>query len=350
MSAGDAPEASPQAEGPAPKSGESARRSTPSTIVVTGAAGFIGSHLVERLLALGARVYGVDKFDDYYPAALKIHNIAASLGHANFVLDVVDLADDQAARSYASRIPRPDVVVHLAAVAGVRLSITDPARYVRANLVATQNVLDAWTSRGIPLVFASSSSVYGNSSRPPFSEDEPCTEPPSPYAATKRGCELLCRVAHEIHASPITMLRFFTVYGPRQRPDLAIRKFSTAILRQKELTVFGDGSMARDFTHVSDIVRGVVHAVRETKGFRIVNLGNSAPCTVKTLVEKLGRALALEPRLVHIERPPGEMNVTFAKIARAQELWGWRPVVELDDGLHEFADWIKREEAAGRNP
>jgi UDP-glucuronate 4-epimerase len=146
------------------------------------------------------------------------------------------------------------------------------------------------------------------------------------------------------------MLRFFTVYGPRQRPDLAIRKFSTAILRQKELTVFGDGSMARDFTHVSDIVRGVVHAVRETTGFRTVNLGNSAPCTVKTLVEKLGRALALEPRLVHIERPPGEMNVTFANIARAQELWSWRPVVELDDGLHEFADWIKREEAAGRNP
>ncbi len=313
---------------------------TPGTIVVTGAAGFIGSHLVERLLALGARVYGVDKLDDYAPI----------LGNHAFVLDTIDLADAEAVRAYAARIPRPDVVVHLAAVAGVRLSVTEPARYVRANLVATQNVLDAWSREGTPLVFASSSSVYGNSSRAPFSEDEPCIEPPSPYAATKRGCELLCHVEHQIHGSPITMPRFFTVYGPRQRPDLAIRKFSTAILRKEEVPVYGDGSMARDFTHVSDIVRGVVHAIRDTKGFRTVNLGNSSPCTVQALVEKLGRALAVEPRVRHVERPPGEMDVTFANISRAQELWGWRPVVEIDDGLHEFADWIKREEESGRNP
>src|SRR5206468_3760596 len=149
--------------------------------------------------------------------------IAPSLGHPGFSFEVVDLADAEAARAYAARVPRPDVVVHLAAVAGVRLSVTDPARYVRANLVATQNVLDVWSRGGVPLVFASSSSVYGNTSRAPFSEDEPCIAPPSPYAATKRGCELLCNVVHEIHGSPITMLRFFTVYGPRQRPDLAIR-------------------------------------------------------------------------------------------------------------------------------
>jgi UDP-glucuronate 4-epimerase len=146
------------------------------------------------------------------------------------------------------------------------------------------------------------------------------------------------------------MLRFFTVYGPRQRPDLAIRKFSTAILRGQELPIFGDGSMARDFTHVSDIVRGVVHAIREKEGFRTVNLGNSSPCTVKTLVDKLGRALGIEPRVRHVERPPGEMDVTFADIARARDLWGWRPVIELDDGLSEFAAWIRREEASGRNP
>jgi nucleoside-diphosphate-sugar epimerase len=327
-----------------------AEPAAPPTVVVTGAAGFIGSHLVERLLALGSRVYGVDKFDDYYPPELKIHQLAQSIGHRGFSLDVVDLADADAVRAYAARIPQPDVVVHLAAVAGVRLSVADPARYVRANLVATQNILDAWPRAGTPLVFASSSSVYGNTTPAPFSEDAPCIDPPSPYAATKRGCELLCRVAHQIHGSPITMLRFFTVYGPRQRPDLAIRKFSTAILRGQEVTMFGDGSMARDFTHVSDIVRGIVHAMRHVGGFHTVNLGNSSPCTVKSLIQRLGRTLGIEPIVKVVERPPGEMDVTFADIKRAGELWGWRPVVELDDGLHEFAQWIKAEESAGRNP
>jgi UDP-glucuronate 4-epimerase len=321
------------------------------TAVVTGCAGFIGSHLVERLLGDGYRVCGVDKLDDYYPAKLKIQQIAPSLENPRFSLDVLDLADAGALASYAAKTPKPDVVVHLAAVAGVRLSVTDPARYVRANLVATQNVLDAWSRpSGVPLVFASSSSVYGNKSRAPFSEDEPCIEPPSPYAATKRGSELLCHVAHQIHGVPITMLRFFTVYGPRQRPDLAIRKFSTAILRSQEVTVFGDGSMARDFTHVSDIVRGITFAMRETSGFRTINLGNSSPCTVTDLVDKLGRALGIPPRVKRIDRPAGEMDVTFADVRRAAELWGWKPEIKLDEGLAEFAKWIKEEEAAGKNP
>jgi nucleoside-diphosphate-sugar epimerase len=320
------------------------------TIVVTGAAGFIGSHLVERLLAKGARVLGIDKFDDYYPASVKIHNITPSISNGSFSLDVIDLADADVVKLYASRMPKPDVVVHLAAVAGVRLSVTDPARYVRANLVATQNVLDAWSRDGVPLVFASSSSVYGNSSRPPFSEDEPCIDPPSPYAATKRGCELLCNVAHQIHGAPITMLRFFTVYGPRQRPDLAIRKFSTAMLRKQELPMFGDGSMARDFTHIDDIIRGIESAMAEKQGFRAVNLGNSSPCTVKELIDKLSLALAIEPRVRQVERPPGEMNVTYADIGKAEKLWGWRPTIALDDGLREFAAWIKAEEEASRNP
>ncbi len=322
----------------------------PRTALVTGCAGFIGSHLVERLLVEGLSVYGVDKLDDYYPADLKIHHIAPCLSNRRFSFEVADLADAAAIRTYAARIPKPDVVVHLAAVAGVRLSVTDPARYVRANLVATQNVLDVWSRQGVPLVFASSSSVYGNTSRAPFSEDEPCIEPPSPYAATKRGAELLCSVAHHIHGSPITIIRPFTVYGPRQRPDLAIRKFSTAILRQEEVTVFGDGTMARDFTHVDDIVSGVCSAIKEDAGFRIVNLGNSSPCTVNSLVEKLGAALGIEPRVHRIERPPGEMEVTYADIGRASELWNWSPEIQLDEGLREFATWIKAEEESGRNP
>jgi UDP-glucuronate 4-epimerase len=320
------------------------------TVLVTGCAGFIGSHVVERLLAAGHRVQGLDKLDDYYPPHLKIHHLEASLGHPRFQLDVLDLADAGAVGAYVGRSPKPDVVVHLAAVAGVRLSLADPARYVRANVVATQNVLDAWSRAGIPLVFASSSSVYGNDSRAPFSETEPCVSPPSPYAATKRSAELLCVVAHHIYRCPITMLRFFTVYGPRQRPDLAIRKFSTAILRQKEVTVFGDGSMARDFTHVNDVVRGVEHAIAEREGLKTVNLGNSSPCTVTTLVDKLGHALGIAPKVCRVDRPAGEMDVTFADVAKAQKLWGWRPEIALDDGLRDFAAWIRTEEAAGRNP
>jgi UDP-glucuronate 4-epimerase len=319
--------------------------------VVTGCAGFIGSHLVEALLGDGARVYGVDKLDDYYAPALKIRNVETALRHPRFSLHVVDLADAAATTAFAASIPKPDVVVHLAAVAGVRLSVSDPSRYVKANLVATQNVLDAWSRTArVPLVFASSSSVYGNKSRAPFSEDEPCIDPPSPYAATKRGGELLCQVAHQIHGCPITMLRFFTVYGPRQRPDLAIRKFSTAILRREEVTMFDDGSMARDFTHVSDIVRGIRSAMGETSGLQVLNLGNSSPCTVRVLIEKLGAALGIEPRVRRAPRPAGEMDVTFADIRRAWERWGWRPEVTLDDGLRDFAGWIKAEEQAHQNP
>ena len=320
------------------------------TVLVTGCAGFIGSHLVERLLAAGHAVLGVDKLDDYYSPRLKIRQLETSLAHARFQFDVLDLADGAALKTYVAARPKPDVVVHLAAVAGVRLSLTDPARYVRANVVATQNVLDAWSRDGVPLVFGSSSSVYGNDSRAPFSENEPCVHPPSPYAATKRSAELLCVVAHHIHRCPITILRFFTVYGPRQRPDLAIRKFSTAILREKEVTVFGDGSMARDFTHVGDIVRGIEHALKEKEGLTIVNLGNSSPCTVTELVGKLGKVLDIEPRVRPVDRPVGEMDVTFADIGKAHKLWGWRPTIALDDGLRDFAAWIKAEEAAGRNP
>jgi UDP-glucuronate 4-epimerase len=319
------------------------------TAVVTGCAGFVGSHLTEKLLHDGWRVYGIDKFDDYYPPLLKIHHVTPSLSHKHFSLEVLDLSENSVA-AYAAKV-RPDVVVHLAAVAGVRLSVSDPARYVRANVVATQNVLDAWSrSAAVPLVFVSSSSVYGNSSRAPFSEDEPCVKPPSPYAATKRSAELLCEVAHAIHGCPITMLRFFTVYGQRQRPDLAIRKFSTAVLRRNEVTVFGDGSMARDFTHVHDIVRGVVSAMGETKGLRTVNLGNSSPCTVRDLVQKIGRVLKTEPKVTSVPRPPGEMDITFADIRRAEQLWGWRPETSLDDGLADFVGWLEHEEAAGRNP
>jgi UDP-glucuronate 4-epimerase len=311
--------------------------------LVTGCAGFIGSHVVEHLLATGFRVQGVDSFDDYYDPRLKAENIEAALRDERFELDVMDLADPDAVRALAAR-SRPDVIIHLAGTPGVRRSIDEPARYVRSNIVATQNILDAFARENpVPIVFAGTSSAYGNDTPVPFDESAPCVTPPSPYAATKRACELLCSVAGATFGAPITILRLFTVYGPRQRPDLAIRKFAAAMLHGKEVVVYGDGSMARDFTHVNDIVRGIAAAAQEREGFRIINLGNSSPVTVLELVEKMGKAFGVAPRLRLVPRPPGEMNVTYANIARAAERWSWRPRVTLDDGLADFARWMRRE-------
>jgi UDP-glucuronate 4-epimerase len=319
------------------------RASKAPRALVTGCAGFIGSHLVEHLLATGYNVWGIDSFDDYYDPRLKVANIEAALRDDRFELEVADLAAPGAAHRLAARA-RPDVVIHLAGMPGVRRSVVEPARYVRANVVATQNVLDAFArEHPVPIVYAGSSSAYGNDTLPPFDESAACNAPPSPYAATKRAGELLCAAAANTFGAPISVVRLFTVYGPRQRPDLAIRKFAAAMLRKEEITVFGDGSMARDFTHVSDIVRGIAAASRERAGFRVVNLGNAAPVTVLELVEKLGDALEVVPRVRFISRPPGEMNVTFANIDRAGECWSWRPCVALDDGLAEFARWLKAE-------
>lgn len=318
-------------------------RTTLRTALVTGCAGFIGSHVVEHLLANGFRVHGIDSFDDYYDPRLKVRNLQGVLHDERFALDVMDLASPGAARMLASRV-RPDVVIHLAGIPGVRRSIEEPSRYVRANVVATQSVLDAFAQKdAVPIVFAGSSSVYGNDTPAPFLESSPCVKPASPYAATKRASELLCSVAAETLGAPITIVRLFTVYGPRQRPDLAIRKFATAMLRGEEIAVYGDGSMARDYTHVSDVVRGIAAAAEEQEGFRIVNLGNSSPVTLLELVEKLGRAFDIEPRVCFVERPPGEVDVTYADISRAGERWSWRPRMSLEQGLADFATWLRLE-------
>jgi UDP-glucuronate 4-epimerase len=309
--------------------------------LVTGCAGFVGSHLVEHLLAAGYCVHGIDSFDDYYDPRLKVANVSGFRRNPRFELETFDLAGSEA-RALLDVRPRPDVVIHLAGMPGVRRSIAEPGRYVRGNVVATQNVLDAFgRTDPVPIVFAGSSSAYGNDTPAPFDEDAPCNAPPSPYAATKRAAELLCAAAHASFGVPVTVVRLFTVYGPRQRPDLAIRSFARAMLRGEEITVFGDGSMARDFTHVNDIVRGIAAAAGERSGWRIVNLGNAAPVTVLDLVAKLGRALRIEPRVRFVERPSGEMNVTYANIARAAERWNWRPEIALEDGLADFSRWLK---------
>ncbi len=317
----------------------------PETILVTGAAGFIGSHLVERLLDRGDAVIGVDNFDPFYSPEEKRRNLARALADPRFRLLEVDCADGEALAAALGEEP-VDAIVHLAAKAGVRPSIQQPAAYTRANIVATQTMLELARTRGIArFVFGSSSSVYGNADRVPFSEEDRADRPISPYAATKRAGELLCHTYHHLYGTGIIALRFFTVYGPRQRPDLAIRKFGTLMLRGEPVPMFGDGGMERDFTWIDDILQGVLAALDRTRDvpgeYRIINLGESRTTTVARLIELIGAALAIEPRIRRLPLQPGDVQRTFADVSLARQLLGYRPTTAIEEGIPRFAEWLR---------
>lgn len=319
------------------------------SILVTGAAGFIGSHLVERLLARGERVIGLDNFDPFYDPAEKRRNLATALRHPGFRLIEADCADLDAIEASLGT-ESIEVVVHLAAKAGVRPSIADPLAYAHANLTGTQAMLELARRREVGrFVFASSSSVYGNNPKVPFAEDDPVEHPISPYAATKRSGELLCHTYHHLFGMSIISLRFFTVYGPRQRPDLAIRKFSELIRRGQEIPFYGDGTTERDYTWIDDILQGVVAAIDRTAHtpheFRIINLGESQTTTLSRLVELIGQALGEEPRLKRLPLQPGDVRRTYADISRARELLGYRPTTPVEEGIPRFVEWLLAEEA-----
>ncbi len=314
-------------------------------ILVTGAAGFIGSHVVERLLARGDEVVGVDNFDPFYSPAEKRRNLAGALAEDTFRLVEADCADPAALRADLGD-DGFDAIVHLAAKAGVRPSIQDPAAYTRANVVATQSLLDLAHERGITrFVFGSSSSVYGNSARAPFAETEPADRPISPYAATKRAGELLCHTYHHLYGTGVIALRFFTVYGPRQRPDLAIRKFGTLMLRGQPIPMFGDGSMERDYTWIDDILQGVLAALDRTRAvpgeFETINLGESRTTSVRRLIDLLGEALEVRPRIEALPRQPGDVERTCADVGRARTLLAYRPSVSVEEGIPRFAEWLR---------
>ncbi|MBI4422015.1 MAG: GDP-mannose 4,6-dehydratase [Gemmatimonadetes bacterium] len=321
---------------------------TGERVLVTGAAGFIGSHLVECLLSRGAVVIGVDNFDPFYPAAEKRANLARAAKHPTFRLVEADCADLPALDTALSG-ESLQAVVHLAAKAGVRPSILDPLGYTRANVVATQAILELARRRGIRrVVFGSSSSVYGNSPMVPFSEDQPADRPVSPYAATKRAAELLCATYHELYHVGILALRFFTVYGPRQRPDLAIRKFGSLMLRGEPVPFYGDGSTERDYTWIDDIVDGVVAALERTRAvpgeFEIINLGGHRTTSLARLVVLLGAALNVEPRLQRLPLQPGDVVRTYADVTKAGRLLGYAPRMPIEDGIQRFAAWLRERE------
>jgi UDP-glucuronate 4-epimerase len=318
-------------------------------IFVTGAAGFIGSHLSERLCARGDEVVGFDNFDQFYPRATKEGNLAGLRAEGRFAFVEGDIRD-AAALGRAFGGARVDVVVHLAALAGVRPSLAEPARYADVNLVGTQRVLDAARAAGVPrFVFASSSSVYGGDSEPPFKESDLCLKPLSPYASTKRAGELMLWTAHHLYALDVTCLRFFTVYGPRQRPDLAIHKFGRLISAGQTIPLFGDGSTSRDYTFIDDIVDGVVASIDEAvpaPGFRIYNLGGSRTTTLLGLVELLSQALGKKANVDWQPEQPGDMKRTLADVTLSGRTLGYAPKVPIEEGIARFVAWLRAQPGA----
>jgi len=311
-------------------------------ILVTGAAGFIGSHLVERLLSQGRNVVGVDNFDDFYDPQVKRRNISACLTDDNFKLIEADIRDAAAMdKTIGTNI---EIVVHLAARAGVRPSIEQPWLYTDVNINGTVVLLEAARRKGVrKFIFGSSSSVYGNNEKVPFSENDEVDSPISPYAATKRAGELLCYTYHHLYDMDITCLRFFTVYGPRQRPDLAIHKFARLIEDGKPIPVYGDGTMMRDFTYIDDVINGTIAAIEKCNGFNIYNLGESRPISVNDLISQIEKALGKKAQRQYVPAPPGDVRRTFADVSKAVRELGYNPSTPIEAGLAKFVTWLREQ-------
>lgn len=312
-----------------------------NTVLITGAAGFIGSHLCERLLDEGLSVVGLDNFDDFYDPQIKRDNISNCLKNKNFQLIEADIRDSTAVDKAVGSV---EIIVHLAAKAGVRPSIAEPLLYSDVNINGTMVLLEAANKHKVgKFIFASSSSVYGNNEKVPFSEDDNVDFPISPYAATKKACELICHTYHHLYGIDLTCLRFFTVYGPRQRPDLAIHKFAKLIEQDKPIPVYGDGSMMRDFTYIDDIIDGIIAAMKKCEGFNIYNLGESQPVTVNDLISAIEKALGKTAIREYLPLQPGDVNRTFADITKAARELGFNPSTPIPDGLAKFATWLRQE-------
>jgi UDP-glucuronate 4-epimerase len=309
-------------------------------VLVTGGAGFIGSHVVERLLARGDDVRVLDSFEPSYAPARKEANLAQSLARVRLLR--ADLGDTEA----LDRVMRGvDAVIHLAARAGVRRSLADPGPYLRTNVEGTAALLEAMRRHGVDrLVNASSSSVYGARSDGPFREDDPLGVPASPYAASKRAAELLCETWHRLHGLRVTTLRFFTVYGPRQRPDMAIDRFTRAAFDGRPIRLFGDGSSLRDYTYVDDTVRGVLAALdRPLEGAPVFNLGNGRPVSLRDLVSALEDALGRPVEALWEPEQAGDVPMTWADTEKARETLGFECGVALAEGLQRFVGWLRDE-------
>jgi UDP-glucuronate 4-epimerase len=310
--------------------------------LVTGGAGFIGSHLVDRLLKSGWKVTVIDNFDDYYDPSIKRRNIAAHTNNKMFKLVESDIRNLESLKMALE--DSYDVIVHLAAKAGVRPSVLNPKIYYEVNVLGTLNMLEIAKEFGIKqFIYASSSSVYGSNPNIPWREDETQPLPVSPYGASKLSGEALGSSYSQLYGIRFIALRFFTVYGPRQRPDLAIHKFTRAMLSGDNIEIYGSGEMARDYTFIEDIIDGVVSAINyEASNFEVFNLGNNKPISILELVETLKKVLGLEPRITFVDRQLGDVQITYADIEKARRLLNYNPQTELSVGVRKFVEWYQK--------
>ena len=316
-----------------------------NTYLVTGGAGFIGSSLSKKLLEQGNKVVAIDNFCDFYSTKIKENNVKDLLQHPNFKLYRADIRDRQALKEiFKENII--DIVMHLAAMAGVRPSIENPVLYQEVNCMGTQNILEEMKEHNVKnLVMASSSSVYGNCKEVPFREDMIVDFAISPYAATKKANEVMTHVYHKLFNMNVIMLRFFTVYGPKQRPDLAINKFTRLMLNNEEIPMFGDGTTSRDYTYIDDIVDGITKSCNYTLEhkdvYEILNLGNSSPVSLKEMINTIAKALGVEANIKQYPMQPGDVDRTFADVSKAKELIGYEPKTSFEQGISNFVNWYK---------
>lgn len=307
-------------------------------ILVTGAAGFIGSHLSDALLAMGHDVVGVDNFDPYYDRSIKEANVSPARQHDRFVFHELDLRDKP--KTFELIGQNFDLVAHIAARGGVRPSLDDPFAYQSLNVDATMNVLEAMRTHGVnKLLLASTSAVYGNNEKVPFAEDDRVDFPISPYAATKKACELMAHTYHHLYGMNIFCLRFFTVYGPRQRPDMAIHKFTRMIHEGATIKRYGDGTTERDYTYIDDIIQGLTRAVDRVAGYEIINLGENRTVRLNTLLDLLQTVIGKKAVIEEAPMQPGDVLRTSAEITKAQDLLDYAPQFPLEKGLERFHDW-----------
>ncbi len=312
-------------------------------VLVTGGVGFIGSHVCERLLDAGHTVCALDDLNDFYDPSIKQNTLRELQSRAqSFAFVHADITNRIELNEVLSSMPF-DQIIHLAARAGVRPSLEQPALYQRVNVEGTVNLLEAAKECGIKkITIASSSSVYGINSKVPFSEADPIFSAISPYAASKLACEALGHVYHHLHGMDICMLRFFTVYGPRQRPDLAIHKFAKLMQTNQPITVFGDGSTSRDYTYVDDTVEGVIACTEREFGYEIINLGESQTIKLNRLIELIESAMEIKAEINHQPVQPGDVPITYANIEKAQRLLGYNPKTQIEDGIPKFVEWFRQ--------
>ncbi len=318
-----------------------------NAILVTGGAGFIGSHLCERLLRDGIRVISIDNFDSYYDPKIKIRNVEEISKKFPELFELVtgDIRNPEHLTAIFQK-KQIDLVVHLAARAGVRPSIADPLLYQDVNVRGTTVLLQACKEHGVKnFIIASSSSVYGENQRVPFTEKDLDIQPISPYGATKRAGELLCYSYHHLYGINIACLRIFTAYGPRQRPEMAIHKFTSLIDHGEKIPVFGDGSSRRDYTYIDDLIEGILGVVRHHKGFEVYNLGESQTTSLKELIRLIEGAFGKKANVEMLEFQPGDVSVTYADISKAERMLKYQPKVKMEEGIKRFVEWYKAQKA-----